>query len=78
VVSFTLQLLYPQERTKVPIKWDIRWTPEPVWTFQRREKYLVPVGIHTKYREREKGSTDIKDNKGIKQCLIIMHNPQGS
>jgi len=47
----------------MPIKWETRWTPEPVWTIRTREKSLVPAGIHTRYLGKEKGSTEIKDNR---------------
>ena len=34
-----------QDRTPVPIEQTAVWVPQPVWTFWRREKYLVPAGL---------------------------------
>jgi hypothetical protein len=44
VVNFTHQPLYPQERTLIPIKQEVGWAPELVWT---REKSLDPARIQT-------------------------------
>jgi hypothetical protein len=40
VVNFTLQPLYPSERTTVPAGQETGWTPEPVWTLRQSE---IPV-----------------------------------
>jgi hypothetical protein len=32
VVYFKSWPLYPLERTKVPIEWEVRWAPAPIWT----------------------------------------------
>jgi hypothetical protein len=37
VVSFTLRPLYPRENSPLRIGWEVRWTPEPVWTTWRKE-----------------------------------------
>jgi hypothetical protein len=47
VANFTLQLLYLQERTPVPIEQEAGWATEVVWTFWRREKSLAHTGIWT-------------------------------
>jgi len=41
MVSFMLQLLYPQGKTPlVPIRPKAAWTPEPIWTWWQAEKSL--------------------------------------
>jgi hypothetical protein len=45
VVNFTPRPLYPGERNPVPIKWEVRWAPEPVWTFYRKQKCGPPARI---------------------------------
>jgi hypothetical protein len=47
VVNITPRPLYPQERTLLQIEYEAGWAPEPVWTFRRGEKALVPTGIRT-------------------------------
>jgi hypothetical protein len=39
-----LRLLFSQKRSPVPIEWEAGWTPEPVWSFERREKFLELPG----------------------------------
>ena len=33
--------LFPERALPVPIKWEVDWTAEPVWTFCRRENFLA-------------------------------------
>jgi hypothetical protein len=33
--------LHPVKELPVPIGYEARWTPEPVWTLWRREKYYA-------------------------------------
>jgi hypothetical protein len=67
MVNFTLQPLYPQERNKMPIKWEAGWAPEPVWMFWGKEKFLAHAGIGIQDGEKEKGIKEIKDDDvGIK------------
>jgi hypothetical protein len=39
------QLLYPQERTLVPIEQEAGWSPGLVWTVLEKRKSLAPAGI---------------------------------
>jgi len=39
-VNFTHQPLYPQEINLVPTEKEVEWSPELVYMFGRREKYL--------------------------------------
>ena len=50
MVNFTPQMLPPRERTLVPTEQETGWTPEPVWTFPEKKKYLTPTGIWTPNR----------------------------
>ena len=44
-VRFTpLATLLPVKKAPVPIEQEVGWAPEPVWTFWRRQKSLVPAG----------------------------------
>jgi len=45
VVGFTLWLLLllVKELT-IPIGWEARWVPEPLWMFWRREKFMAVAG----------------------------------
>jgi len=45
VANFMPWLLYPLERTAIPIKKKARWAPELVWRFWRREKSLAHTRI---------------------------------
>jgi hypothetical protein len=40
-------LLYPREKTLVPIDQAVGWAPELGWTFWRREKPISPTVIQT-------------------------------
>jgi len=44
-VNFTSRLLFSMERTPIPTEQDAGWTPQPVWSFWRREKSPAPTGI---------------------------------
>lgn len=48
VVGFTLWLLLllVKELT-IPIGWEARWVPEPLWMFWRREKFMAVAGNWT-------------------------------
>jgi hypothetical protein len=37
--------LAPVKEPSVPIEWEAGWAPEPIWTFERRDKSLAPAGI---------------------------------
>jgi hypothetical protein len=50
VVNFMPWLLYPWERTPAPNEQESGWAPQPVWTYERREKSLDPAGIRIPYR----------------------------
>lgn len=45
--NFSARLLYPQERTPAPTEHEADWAPEPIWTFCRTEKSLVPIKIRS-------------------------------
>ena len=45
MVNFTPRLIYPWEIIPVCIIQEAAWTPEPVWTFRRRRKFLTPTRI---------------------------------
>jgi hypothetical protein len=47
VIDVTLRPLYPHERTQAPTHWKGGWTPQPVWTFWKKEKSLASAGIWT-------------------------------
>jgi hypothetical protein len=42
--NITPRPFYPRERIPVPIQYDARYAPAPVWTFRRAQKFL-PVEI---------------------------------
>jgi len=44
---FTLFALLPRKECPVPIEEEAGWTPEPVWMFQRRDKYPAAASIQT-------------------------------
>ena len=50
MLNVTPRSLYPCEITPAPIEWEAGWSPEPVWTFRKRENCLVPAGIRTQGR----------------------------
>ena len=33
----------------IPIQWEVRWAPEPVWAFWIRDKAFTPSGFRTPY-----------------------------
>jgi len=45
VANFMPYLLYPLDRTAIPIKYKARGTPELVWRFWKREKFLAHTRI---------------------------------
>jgi hypothetical protein len=48
MVIFKLRLLHsPKNEPSVPIEYVAVWTPEPVWTLWRREKFLAFAGNRT-------------------------------
>ena len=48
--QFQVPAALVQERTPVPIDYEVCRTPESVWTFWKREKYVAPTGIRTQDR----------------------------
>jgi hypothetical protein len=46
---YTLAVLYPRERTPVPIGQEAGWAPEPVWTQRLEEKSFAPAGDPTPF-----------------------------
>jgi hypothetical protein len=48
VVSFTSGPFYSKGKNPCTIGWEAGWTPEPVWTLWRREKFVLP-GIETQH-----------------------------
>ena len=36
-------LIYPWERTLLPIKYGVGWAPETVWTVLKKKKFLLPL-----------------------------------
>jgi len=40
-------LFYLQESNPLPIEYEARWAPEPVWMLWRRENSLTPMRIQT-------------------------------
>jgi hypothetical protein len=47
VQRHTLAVLYPEERSPVPIVQEARWVSEPVWTQRLEEKSFAPTGDQT-------------------------------
>jgi hypothetical protein len=45
MANFETRLLYRRQRTSVPIKYEICWAPDTVWTIRKREKHLDPDWI---------------------------------